>query len=293
MDRKEKNTLRRRFWRSYISSVISIALVLFIAGLFAILLLSARKVSAYFKENVKLSVMLSDKATPSQAEQFAQNLAQMPQVASSELITQERGTQEMKDFLGEDFLDVFESNPIPASVDLQLKNEYFQPDSIARLKEILCEDPLVDDIKYEEGLISAINRNLRRVGIIFAFFVGLLALISIVLVNNTVRLNIFSRRFSIRTMQLVGATRSFIQRPFLGNAVLQGALSALIAAAGLFAFLSVAKRQIPQLWSIIGTESFLYCGLGLLLLGIMLCYFCTLATVRRMTSMSEDRMYNY
>lgn len=293
MDRKEKNTLRRRFWRSYISSVISIALVLFIAGLFAILLLSARKVSAYFKENVKLSVMLSDKATPSQAEQFAQNLAQMPQVASSELITQERGTQEMKDFLGEDFLDVFESNPIPASVDLQLKNEYFQPDSIARLKEILCEDPLVDDIKYEEGLISAINRNLRRVGIIFAFFVGLLALISIVLVNNTVRLNIFSRRFSIRTMQLVGATRSFIQRPFLGNAVLQGALSALIAAAGLFAFLSVAKRQIPQLWSIIGTESFLYCGLGLLLLGIMLCYFCTLATVRSMTSMSVDRMYNY
>lgn len=293
MDRKEKNTLRRRFWRSYISSVISIALVLFIAGLFAILLLSARKVSAYFKENVKLSVMLTDKATPSQAEQFAQNLAQMPQVAASELITQERGTQEMKDFLGEDFLDIFESNPIPASVDLQLKNEYFEPDSIARLKEILCEDPLVDDIKYEEGLISAINRNLRRVGIVFAFFVGLLAIISIVLVNNTVRLNIFSRRFSIRTMQLVGATRSFIQRPFLGNAVLQGALSALLAIGGLYAFVVVAKRQIPQLWSIIGTESFLYCGLGLLLLGILLCYFCTLVTVRRMTSMSVDRMYNY
>ena len=293
MDRKEKNTLRRRFWRSYISSVISIALVLFIAGLFAILLLSARKVSAYFKENVKLSVMLTDKATPSQAEQFAQNLAQMPQVAASELITQERGTQEMKDFLGEDFLEIFESNPIPASVDLQLKNEYFQPDSIARLKEILCEDPLVDDIKYEEGLISAINRNLRRVGIVFAFFVGLLAIISIVLVNNTVRLNIFSRRFSIRTMQLVGATRSFIQRPFLGNAVLQGALSALLAIGGLYAFVAVAKRQIPQLWSIIGTESFLYCGLGLLVLGILLCYFCTLVTVRRMTSMSVDRMYNY
>ena len=293
MDRKEKNTLRRRFWRSYISSVISIALVLFIAGLFAILLLSARKVSAYFKENVKLSVMLTDKATPSQAEQFAQNLAQMPQVAASELITQERGTQKMKDFLGEDFLEIFESNPIPASVDLQLKNEYFQPDSIARLKEILCEDPLVDDIKYEEGLISAINRNLRRVGIVFAFFVGLLAIISIVLVNNTVRLNIFSRRFSIRTMQLVGATRSFIQRPFLGNAVLQGALSALLAIGGLYAFVAVAKKQIPQLWSIIGTESFLYCGLGLLVLGILLCYFCTLVTVRRMTSMSVDRMYNY
>lgn len=293
MDRKEKNTLRRRFWRSYISSVISIALVLFLAGLFAILLLSSRKVSAYFKENVKISVILSDQATPSQAEQFAENLAQMPQVASSELITQERGTQEMKDFLGEDFLEVFESNPIPASVELQVKKDYFNADSIARLREILCEDPMVDDLKYEEGIITTINSNLRRVGLVFAGFVILLALISIELVNNTVRLNIFPKRFSIRTMQLVGATRSFIQRPFLGNAVLQGVLSALIAIAGLFAFGTVVKKQIPDLWSIIGTESFLYCALGLLLLGILLCYLCTWATVRRMTSMSVDKMYNY
>lgn len=293
MDRKEKNTLRRRFWRSYISSVISIALVLFIAGLFAVLLISARKVSAYFKENVKISVILSDKATPSQAEQFSQNLAKMQEVSSSELITQERGTQEMKEFLGEDFLEVFESNPIPASVELQLRKEYFHPDSIARLKERLCEDPMVDDVMYQEGIISTINRNLGRVGLLFGGFVILLAIISIVLVNNTVRLNIFSRRFAIRTMQLVGATRSFIQRPFLGNAVLQGTLSALIAIAGLFAFGLVAKKQIPQLFSIIGTESFLYCGLGLLALGILLCWLCTWATVRRMTSMSVDKIYNY
>lgn len=293
MDRKEKRVLRRRFWRSYISSVISIAMVLFIAGLFAVLLISARKVSAYFKENVKISVILSESVTPSQAEQFAENLAQMPQVASSELITQERGTAEMKEFLGEDFLDMFESNPIPASVELQVKEGYFVTDSIARFREMLCEDPMVDGVEYQEGIISTINRNLRIVGIFFACFVGLLALISIVLINNTVRLNIFSRRFSIRTMQLVGATRGFIQRPFLGNAVLQGALSALVAIAALAGFAAMVKKKIPELWSIIGTETFLYCGLGLLVLGILLCFVCTYAIVRKMTSMSVDRMYNY
>ena len=106
MNRKEKGILRRRFWRSYISSVISISLVLFIVGLFAVLFLSARRISSYFKENVKISVILADNVSPSQAEQFSQNLAKMPQVVSSELISQEQGTKEMKEFLGEDFLDL-------------------------------------------------------------------------------------------------------------------------------------------------------------------------------------------
>ena len=293
MDRKEKSRLRRRFWRSYISSVISIAMVLFIVGLFSVMLISSRKVSAYFKENVKLSVILSENISPSQAEQFTQNLEGMPEVASAELITQERGTQEMKELLGDDFLEVFETNPIPPSVNVQMKEEFFDAENIARFKEMLSEDPMVDGLEYQEGIITTINDNLRMVGLFFAGFAILLALTSIVLINNTVRLNIFSRRFSIRTMQLVGATRGFIQRPFLGNAVLQGALSALLAVTALFGFGMVLKKQIPQLWSIIGTESFLYCGLGLLVLGILLCFVCTYVVVRKMTSMSVDRMYNY
>ena len=291
MNRKEKGILRRRFWRSYISSVISISLVLFIVGLFAVLFLSARRISSYFKENVKISVILADNVSPSQAEQFSQNLAKMPQVVSSELISQEQGTKEMKEFLGEDFLDLFESNPIPASVNLQLREEYFEADSIASIREMLCEDPMVDDVMYQEGVISAINHNLRRMAVAFLCFIALLSLISIVLINNTVRLNIYSRRFSVRTMQLVGATKGFIQRPFLLNAVTQGILSAFLATAALWGIVVMVKKQIPQLSSIIGTETFLYCGAGLLVLGVLLCLVCTFLTVRKMTAMSVDRLY--
>ncbi|MBO7561439.1 MAG: permease-like cell division protein FtsX [Bacteroidales bacterium] len=291
MDRKEKGILRRRFWRSYISSVISISLVLFIVGLFALLFFSVRRISAYFKENVKISVILSEKVSPAQAEQFSVNLAKMPQVLSAELKTQEQGTQEMKELLGEDFLEEFETNFLPACVELQLNEAYFEADSIAALKNLLCEDPMVDGVEYQEDIISSINRNLRRMSIAFVFFIALLAVISIVLISNTVRLNIFSKRFAVRTMQLVGATRGFIQRPFLLNSVLQGALGGAIAAGGLYAAQAAARKQIPQLNSIIGTETFLYCAAGLLALGVLLCLACTFLTVRKMTAMSVDRLY--
>ncbi len=291
MERKEKKYLRGRFWRFYISSVISISLVLFIVGLFAVLYLSVSRVSAYFKENVKISVILSSQASPSQAEQFALNLEQMPQVASAELISQERGTEEMKEFLGEDFLDIFESNPIPASVNLQLKNDYFYADSIARLKAVLCEDVMVEDVIYQEGIISTINDNLKTVGLIFAGFILLLAIISIVLINNTVRLNIFSRRFSIRTMQLVGATRGVICRPFLYNSILQGAVSGVIATFALFGAWVFVSRQVPQIDLLVNKEAFLYCGAALVVLGILLCFVCTSLIVRKVTLLPVDKLY--
>ncbi len=291
MNRKEKGIIRRRFWRSYISSVISISMVLFIVGLFAMLYFSARRISAYLKENVKISVILADNVSESQAEQFSENLAGMPQVYSSELISQERGTREMKELLGEDFLDIFESNPLPASVELRLNEDYFTSERIADLKEFLCQDPMVEDVIYQEGIITTINKNLSLLAIVLLCFIVLLALISVVLINNTVRLNIFSRRFSVRTMQLVGATRGFIQRPFLLNSIVQGVLSALIATASLGVCVMLAKRQIPELSSVIGTETFVYCGLGLLVLGVLMCFICTFLVVRKMTAMSVDRLY--
>ncbi len=291
MNRKDKGILRRRFWRSYISSVISISLVLFIVGLFAVLFFSTRRISAYFKENVKISVILADNVASSQAEEFSANLAKMPQVMSAELITQEQGTEEMKKILGEDFLEEFETNPLPSCVELQLKEAYFEADSIAKLRDLLVEDPMVDGVEYQEDMISSINRNLRRATIAFVCLAALLAIISIVLINNTVRLNIFSKRHSVRTMQLVGATPGFIQRPFLLNSLLQGVLSALVAIAALLAFGVLLKKQIPQLSAIIGTETFLYCSVGLLVLGVLMCVGCTYLIVRKMTALSVDRLY--
>jgi len=266
-------------------------MVLFIVGLFAVLFFSTRRISAYFKENVKISVILAENVSDSQAEQFSVNLAKMPQVVSAQLVTQAQATEEMKEVLGDDFLDEFETNPLPACVELQLKEAYFQTDSIAAMKDLLCEDPMVEGVEYQADMISSINRNLKRMTIAFVCLVALLALISVVLINNTVRLNIFSRRFSVRTMQLVGATRGFIQRPFLMDALLQGVLSALVAIAALAGAGALVRNQIPQLSSIIGTETFLYCSAGLLVLGVLMCVGCTYLIVRKMTAMSVDRLY--
>ncbi len=288
MDRKEKTSLRRRFRRSYVSSVISISLVLFLVGLFALLAAGVSKASAYLKESVKISVILEESVGDAQAEQLAKNMAQMPQVVSSELISKDQGTEEMKEILGEDFLDVFESNPTPVSINLRVREESFNPDSISRLKSILMEDPMVDDVVYQEELIQDMNKNLRVMGIAFIVFVALLAFISIVLINNTVRLNIFSRRFSIRTMQLVGATQGFIQRPFLYNALLQGAISALIAIAALAL---VIHFIFPQALMMIGTETLWLVGGGVVVLGILICFICTFAVVREMTQLSYNKLY--
>ncbi|MBR4804921.1 MAG: ABC transporter permease [Bacteroidales bacterium] len=291
MDRKEKRSLRRRFLRTYISSVISISLVLFLVGLFALLAAGVSRVSAYFKENVKISVILNEKVGEAQAEQLALNIGAMPQVAAAELISQERGTEEMKEFLGEDFLDLFESNPIPASIDLQLREAYFHPDSITHLKGILLEDPMVEKVDYQEGIITTINKNLRLAGLAFIIFVALLAFISVVLINNTVRLNIYSRRFSIRTMQLVGATPGFIQRPFLYNALIQGAISALIAIVALAFTVHFIVRQFPQASALAGVETLCYVGAGVLVLGILICFICTFAVVKEMTQLSYNKLY--
>ena len=288
MDRKEKTSLRRRFRRSYVSSVISISLVLFLVGLFALLAAGVSKVSAYLKESVKISVILEESVGDAQAEQLAKNMAEMPQVVASELISKEQGTEEMKEILGEDFLDVFESNPTPVSINLRLRDGYFNPDSISRLKGILMDDPMVDDVVYQEELIQDMNKNLKVLGVAFMLFVALLAFISIVLINNTVRLNIFSRRFSIRTMQLVGATQGFIQRPFLYNALIQGAISALIAIVAL----ALAIHFIfPKAIAMIGTETLCLVGGGVLVLGILICFICTFAVVKEMTQLSYNKLY--
>src|SRR5574344_283918 len=193
MSRKEKNSIGGRLVRSYVSSVISISLVLFIVGIFAVLAVNAREVSDYFKENIKISTILKEDATQVQAEAFCKNVALLPAVKSTQLITKEEGTKEMKDLLGSDFLDVFESNPIPISIEIQLNSNYYHPDSVKTLKRMLMRDPLVDDVVYQESLIDTINKNMQKIGMVLIVFIALLMFISIVLINNTVRLNVFSK----------------------------------------------------------------------------------------------------
>lgn len=291
MSRKEKNSIGGRLVRSYVSSVISISLVLFIVGIFAVLAVNAREVSDYFKENIKISTILKEEATQVEAEAFCKNVALLPAVKSTQLISKEEGTKEMKELLGNDFLDVFESNPIPISVEIQLNPNYFHPDSVKVLKSMLMHDPLVDDVVYQESLIETINKNMQKIGLVLIVFIALLMFISIVLINNTVRLNVFSKRFSIHTMQLVGATKGFIRRPFIYRAIFQGLISGVIAICALAGVLFLIRREFSSIFSIINLQVMLEVSAGVILLGVVICLICTYFVVNKLVELSSNELY--
>lgn len=291
MDRKEKKIMRRRIVRSYVSSVISISLVLFLVGFFALLALNARSVSDYFKHSMKISVILCDDVADSVAAGLGRKISGMPQVRSVEIISREQGTQELKEMLGEGFLDVFESSPVPVSIDVRLNAECFSTDSVRRFESLLMNESSVDEVIYTESVIDAINRNMRRMGIVLTAFVALLMFISLVLINNTVRLNIFSRRFSIHTMKLVGATKGFIMKPFIRNAVYQGLLSGTVAMSALVAVHFFVKGQMSSAYFLIDAATVAMIAVGLLLLGMLICLVCSYFVVNRMVSMSVNELY--
>ncbi len=290
--KREKNNIRARLVRSYISSIISIAMVLFVVGLFALVLFWAQGATRYFKENMRLSIILQEQVTTSAAEQFTKNVEALPQVKSARLISKEEGAVEMREFLGEDFLEIFSTNPLPATIEVQMHQEYLATDSLRSFKEHLMEGDMVEDVVYQESLISLFNSNIKKGALIILGIGALLAFIAIVLINNTVRLNIYSKRFSIHAMQLVGATKGFIRKPFLYRAVIQGILSALLAIAALCGVLYfLYSRHIDIVGSFVTIESIALVMGALVVLGVLLCFFCTYMVVKKMADMSVEKLY--
>ena len=291
MGRKEKNIIARRLVHSYLSSIISIALVLLLVGIFGVLAINASAVQNYFKENVKITAILKENVTEQQAKKLQRSLDLHPAVKKTVFISKEQGTEEMKKMLGKDFLDAFEHNPIPVSIELNLRGEYFNPDSLQMFRAGLEKNPQVEEIAYQESLMGILNNNLEKIAMAFMVFIALLAFISFVLINNTVRLNVYSKRFSIYTMKLVGAKKSFIRGPFLVKAIFQGLMSGLLAALALLGILYLLRDSFEQMFSIFQME-LVACVLGgVVLLGAFICWLCTFFVVGRMISFTNDELY--
>ena len=283
--------MRRRIVNAYLSSVISISLVLLLTGMAALLVINARSVTRYLKENMRVSVMLVDEATEAQAAEYAASLSERPYVRAVRVISKEEGAEELKAMLGEDFLDVFETSPVPVSLELSLHAEYVQPDSLAMVTKALEASPLVEDVGSQQSLVQALTTNLARITLILGVFILLLLFISFVLINNTVRVSVFARRFTIHTMKLVGATRSFIRAPFVRAAVLQGLVSSALAVGMLWALMEGLRRSFPELASIVDLNQLLIvCGI-VVALGILLCVISTWMVVNRLVATPKDDLY--
>ena len=291
MSKEENKIIRRRLRNAYASSIISISLVLLLIGVAALLIVNARTVQDYFKENLQLSVLLRQDATDQDAAAYQKSIETMPFIKGSRIVSREEGTAELKKMLGEDFLSVFETSPVPISLEIKLRGDYVSPDSVAFVRRALGASPVVDEVEYQQSLVETLTANLTKISMVLGIFILLMLFISFVLINNTVRLNVFSRRFTIHTMQLVGATRRFIRKPFMSGAIVQGLVSSLLALVVLAGVLELLHRSFPQIFAVFETKSLIIVALTVVVCGIVICTVSTYFVVNKLVSLDKDRLY--
>ena len=287
----EKKVMSRRILNSYLSSVISISLVLLLVGFASLLLVSAGGVSEYFKRNLKVSVVMKTSISDEQAMEVSRRISAIHGVENTAYISKAQGTREMEELLGKDFLSVFEGSPLPASVDVTLRSEYVDSDSLSLFSSQVRKFNEVEDVVYRESLIEALNSNLAKISMILGVLIILLLFISFVLINNTVRLGVYAKRFTIHTMKLVGATKGFIRAPFLWQAVFQGLFSAIIAISLMLAGLFILKNEFAQLFGALSREQLIIVIGTVVLSGVLICLVSTYFIVGRLVSLPKDELY--
>ena len=283
--------MRRRLANAYLSAVTSISLVLLLVGVASMLLVNAKSVSDYFKEHMQISVLLKQEVEDDEALAFQAELDSLEFIHSTRFVSREEGTEEMKEMLGEDFLSVFETSPVPSSLELTLEAQYVEADSLDKVKARLLESPLVDEVDYQQSLVESLNENIGKISLLLGVFIVLLLFISFVLINNTVRLNVFARRFTIHTMKMVGATRSFIRSPFMVQAVFQGLFAAFLAILLLLLALFFVRRSFAQLFSIFQLKLLLLVIGIVIVSGVVICVVSTYFVVNKLVSLKRGELY--
>jgi cell division transport system permease protein len=255
------------------------------------LLVNARGVPDYFKENMQVTVMMKQSVSDEVAMDFQADLEKERFIRQTLFVSKEQGMREMADMLGDDFLDVFETSPIPVSIDVTLKADYVSADSLEMIRNEIALSPIVDEVVYQSSLVDALNANLSKISAILGVFIALLLFISFVLINNTVRLNVYARRFTIHTMKLVGATRSFIRAPFLVQAAFQGVFSAFIAIIALVIMMYFMRSEFQQLFEIFRLD-LLLTVIGIVIAsGLAICLVSTWMVVNKLVSLKKDELY--
>lgn len=222
MARQEDKYTRRRLQSSYITTVVSISLVLFMLGLLGLIIFHAKKLSDYVKENIGFSIIMKENVKEAGIIKLQKTLDATDYIKSTEYITKEQAAKEFTEELGEDFTSFLGYNPLLPTIEVRFKAAYANNDSLSVIKDKILADENVKEVFYHESLVNVVNKNVRKIGIIIFGFSALLLIIAIALINNTIRLSVYSKRFIIRSMQLVGATRQFISKPFILKGVLQG-----------------------------------------------------------------------
>lgn len=290
----ERNTNRRRIAGSYAVSLVSIMLVLFLLGAFAIFMMHARKLSNHVKENIGFEIVMNSDVKEANILRLQKELDAMLAVKSTEYITKDEAISRLSEDLGEDFLEWLgpEENPLLPSIDVRFHASYANTDSIAKVETLILDNPDVKEVYYQKSLVDLINKNLRKIAVVLMIVSLALLLIAIALIRNTIRLSIYSKRFLVRSMQLVGATESFIRRPFLKQGVSQGFFGGLLADLLLISILYWVSKRVPDLTLVQDTTVIACILMGIVILGVLLAWFSTRAALDKFLKADLDKLYN-
>jgi cell division transport system permease protein len=277
---------------SYLTLVISVSLVLFLLGILGLVIINTKELSDYFRESLTFSVILDDDAREADIRMLQKDLDARQFVKSTEYVSKDEAAIKMKNDLGEDFISFLGDNPLPPSIDVYLFANYANRDSVVKFEKYILEYPFVKEVWYEDSLLFLINENVRKISLFLLIISSFLFLIAVTIINNTIRLAIYSKRFLIRTMQLVGATRSFIRKPFLIRSIYHGVLAALMAMLLLMGLLYLIEKEFLMLFTFESTNLLILLGVLLIIAGVLINLVSTYLSVNRYLVISEDKLYN-
>ncbi len=282
---------RRKLISSYFSVVLSIALVLFLLGVLGLLVLNTKKLADHFKEQITVSVFLKDNAKPVEIEQLQKSLAMADYTKSANFVSKEDAAEEYSEDIGENFIEFLGYNPLKNSIDVNLKADYVSPIQIGEIADELASKTYVDEVSYDKPLISLLNDNVKKISLWILIACAVFTLIAVLLINSSIRLSIYSKRFIIKTMQMVGATKTFIRKPFVWTNVKLGMFGAVIALLALGIVLYYVNATFPELNIFQDMVVLIILFIGIFGLGVLISWLSTHIATQRFLNLRTDDLY--
>ncbi|QED38244.1 FtsX-like permease family protein [Antarcticibacterium arcticum] len=282
---------KRRLISSYFSVVISIGLVLFLLGLLGLLVLNTKKVADHFKEQIAMTVYLKDTAKEVEIEQLKKSLAMAEYTKTSTFISKEDAAEAHSKEIGEDFMEFLGYNPLQNSIDLYMKADYVSPEQIDEIAEDLTSKNFVEEVVYDKPLIALLNDNVKKISFWVLVISGIFTFIAVLLINSSIRLAVYSKRFIIKTMQMVGATKRFIRFPFILKSVKLGVIGAVLALIGMGIVLYYLNKSFPELELLADVKILFALFFGILLMGIFITWASTFFATSRFLNLKTDELY--
>lgn len=291
MSRSFEKFQKRRLISSYVSAIVSIGLVLFLLGFLGLILMNSKKVADHFKEHIALTVFLKDDARSVEIEQLQQTVQLADYTKSAVFVSKEQAAEEHSALIGENFMEFLGDNPLKNSIDVFLLADYVTADEVENIKNELLQNNFIDSVNYDKPLIVLLNDNIKKISFWALVISVVFLIIAIILINHSIRLSVYAKRFTIKTMQLVGATKSFIRAPFVRQSLFFGSIGGVLALLGLLGVAWTLNQYFPELNIISDVQGLLWLSLFVLGTGVLISGLSTYFATRRFLNLRSDELY--